>query len=319
MKKPSFSLNMSIGYPAQEPEKDSPPSVSEIGILIVDEDPAFQLGLKTFLREYVGFEKVFTACNGREAIDLIKAEEAIELITLDYQMPGMNGIEVMEGLKEEAPRALAVIMITGYPSEELEEEFKSFDSPSLVTSRFLSKPVAFEMLEPLMMGAYEELKSVQQSNNTASPEDPLFLDSVPEDGTEERINNIEQTASKQSDKIKHLEQEIAETRKSGLKRFWFVVVSLGVLWMASEFGLLSGVGKKWEGLKSEIKADVQALISSGSAPPEISPDTAEDAPEPPAADGSPEAPTTDEMSASENLPESSEEVLTPDYKPSEAL
>ena len=59
---------MSIGLPEKEkPLKELPP-LDEGGILVVDDDPAFQLGLKTFLREYAGFEKVFTAGNAEEIL-----------------------------------------------------------------------------------------------------------------------------------------------------------------------------------------------------------------------------------------------------------
>ncbi len=138
------------------------PPLTEAGILVVDEDPAFQLGLKTFLKEYVGFEKVYIARNGKEAIDLIEREECIELLTVDYQMPEMDGLELLTYLQENSPRPLSVTMITGFPSEELKKEFASRDSSRLLTRHFLSKPVEFEKLEPVILASCEDLKEAQR-------------------------------------------------------------------------------------------------------------------------------------------------------------
>ena len=151
-------------------------SLTEAGILVVDEDPAFQLGLKTFLKEYVGFEKVFTARNGREAIDLIKREKSIELITVDYQMPEMDGLELLEHLQKHTPRPIGATMITGFPSEELKKEFARLTSSKLLTGHFLSKPVEFEKLEPIILESYEDLKLSQQLSDTmtGTPEEDEF-------------------------------------------------------------------------------------------------------------------------------------------------
>ncbi len=133
-------------------------SLTETGILVIDEDPAFQLGLKTFLKEYVGFEKVYTARNGKEAIEMITREPSIELLTVDYQMPVMDGMKMLTLLQENSPRPLGITMITSFPSEQLKKEFAARKSPKLLTNHFLSKPVEFEKLEPVILESYEELR-----------------------------------------------------------------------------------------------------------------------------------------------------------------
>ena len=140
--------------------------LTEAGILVVDEDPAFQLGLKTFLREFVGFDKVFTARNGREALDLVEREECIKLLTLDYQMPEMDGLEVLSRLGRQSSRPLAVIMITGFPSDDLKRKFANQTSSTLLATHFLSKPIEFEKLEPVILEAYDELCAAQRLTET---------------------------------------------------------------------------------------------------------------------------------------------------------
>lgn len=151
-------------------------ALTEAGILVVDEDPAFQLGLKTFLREYVGFEKVFTARNGREAIELIEQESSIELLTVDYQMPEMDGLELLSYLQENTPRPLGVTMITGFPSDDLKREFANRTSSKLLTNHFLAKPVEFERLEPIILNCYEDLKRSQQLTETMTGENLVDLE-----------------------------------------------------------------------------------------------------------------------------------------------
>ena len=119
---------MSFNRSSDESPLDAPPYTGNSALLIVDEDPAFQLGLKTFLREYVGFEKVFIARSGREALDFLRAEPSIDLVTVDYRMPGMTGIELLKTLGDILERPLAVLMITGFPSDELESEFRALGS-----------------------------------------------------------------------------------------------------------------------------------------------------------------------------------------------
>ncbi len=153
---------MSVTLPNVEPSSVPVNSLNGAGILVVDEDPAFQLGLKTFLKEYVGFREVFVAKTGAEALQLLENEKSIEIVTLDYQMPGMNGIEVLRRLNAAPPHPLSVMMITGYPSDELEGEFRNLGTNDILTTHFLSKPVEFEDLESLVLESHTQLKEAKK-------------------------------------------------------------------------------------------------------------------------------------------------------------
>ena len=203
-------------------------TLTEAGILVVDEDPAFQLGLKTFLKEFVGFEKVFTARNGREAIDLIEQEKCIELLTLDYQMPEMDGLELLTRLQDETPRPLAVTMITGFPSEDLKKEFASRTTSKLLTNHFLAKPVEFEKLEPVILEAYEDLKASQRLTETMTGE---YSETFPVDpgalALEEshrallmRLDSFEERLDENTRVLHDL------TKSRMLKFFWFDILKM---------------------------------------------------------------------------------------------
>lgn len=68
-------------------------------VLIIEDQPETADTMALLLRR-VGFE-VATAASGLEAINLARREE-FDLITLDIDLPGMNGFEVCAYLKQDA-------------------------------------------------------------------------------------------------------------------------------------------------------------------------------------------------------------------------
>jgi len=67
-------------------------------ILVVDDKPANVLLLEQLLEEE-GYENVLSTTDSREVVGLYQ-NKPIDMILLDIRMPHMNGIEVMQALKE---------------------------------------------------------------------------------------------------------------------------------------------------------------------------------------------------------------------------
>ena len=84
-------------------------------VLIVDDDLKL-LRLLEFRLNDDGY-RTLLAEDGYSALDTAHLEQP-DLVIMDYQMPGMNGIEVLERLKEEQPET-AVVLMTAYGSEKL--------------------------------------------------------------------------------------------------------------------------------------------------------------------------------------------------------
>jgi CheY-like chemotaxis protein len=82
-------------------------------ILIVD-DCEIQLDLlKCFLRTPKGFFKTISASNGQEAIEMAVKHKP-ELILMDWDMPGINGLQAINELKtKESTKEIPIIMATG--------------------------------------------------------------------------------------------------------------------------------------------------------------------------------------------------------------
>ena len=106
-------------------------------VLIVDDLEANVLLLERILRG-AGYTSVASTMNPREVSELHR-QNHYDLILLDLQMPGMDGFQVMEGLKEiETEGYLPVLVITAEPGHKLR-------ALQAGAKDFISKP--FELAE----------------------------------------------------------------------------------------------------------------------------------------------------------------------------
>ena len=76
-------------------------------ILVCDDEKDIVSALEIYLTAD-GYQ-VFTAYNGRQAVDILNKEE-IHLVLMDIMMPEMNGISAMVKIREKKQRA-------GHPSD----------------------------------------------------------------------------------------------------------------------------------------------------------------------------------------------------------
>ncbi len=86
-------------------------------ILVVDDHGVMRSGLRTLLESYPGFEVVGEAANGNAVVS--QAEElGADLVLLDIQMPGLDGIGVTTALRAARPQT-KVLILTAYEDDEL--------------------------------------------------------------------------------------------------------------------------------------------------------------------------------------------------------
>lgn len=77
-------------------------------VLCVDDDPE-TLKVRKLLLEDSGYS-VITATSGQEASRLLSQGNHVDLVLLDYMMPGMNGDELAEGLRKQYPDLPLVVV-----------------------------------------------------------------------------------------------------------------------------------------------------------------------------------------------------------------
>ena len=105
---------------------------SHYTILAIDDD-ALLLELMTVLLSDAGFT-VLTATSGTQGLALLRqANNDVQVILLDYQMPVCNGAQVLPAVRQLAPAA-SVLGVSGTAQAELPPEFRDG------VDRLLSKP-----------------------------------------------------------------------------------------------------------------------------------------------------------------------------------
>lgn len=89
---------------------------SKIHIVIVDDHPFFRQGVRDVLNEEPDIEVIAESGDGIEALDLL-AELQPDVVLMDVNLPGYNGLQVTQKLKNRYPD-INVIILTAYDDEE---------------------------------------------------------------------------------------------------------------------------------------------------------------------------------------------------------
>ena len=101
------------------PNYATPASVqNKIRLLIVDDHPIVRFGLTALLGIQDDIEIAGTAEGGRDAIRLLE-KIPIDIILLDFRMPGFSGIQTLEKLQTVAPKTRAIILSSFECDEEI--------------------------------------------------------------------------------------------------------------------------------------------------------------------------------------------------------
>ena len=107
--------------------------------LIVDDSELVRRSLRTVLQANPEWEICGEAADGVSAVEMFK-ELRPNIVILDFQMPGINGIETARRMAEIAP-AVTVVLFTQHASADLESHAHEVGIRSVV-----SKTNAFPMV-----------------------------------------------------------------------------------------------------------------------------------------------------------------------------
>jgi len=110
--------------------------------LLTVDDSAMMRKIIADASEVIGFEAL-EAENGEQALKLLETEwKNISLILLDWNMPGMNGLEVLKELKKDSRFSAIPVMMVTTESERI----RVVQAIQLGAANYLSKPFVPEDL-----------------------------------------------------------------------------------------------------------------------------------------------------------------------------
>lgn len=145
-------------------------------VAIIDDEPLIVEGLtKTMPWEKWNMQVIGSAYDGKQGLSLIRREHP-DIIISDINMPQLDGLKMIAGLKSEFPN-MQIVILTGYREFEYARE-----AISLGVTRFLLKPSKMNELEEAMDAVTEKLVKLGVLGEE-SPAD----ESVQNAGAEEEI------------------------------------------------------------------------------------------------------------------------------------
>lgn len=124
-------------------------------VLVVDDSLPMRAVIKKTVKAS-GFKvgEIFDAANGKEALEVLK-EEWLDLVLTDYNMPDMNGLELVEAMKnDDIFKAIPVVMVTTEGSKQRVEEFLEKGAAGYIKKPFTPEKVKQTLNE--IMGEPED-------------------------------------------------------------------------------------------------------------------------------------------------------------------
>jgi len=152
----TFSFTASFGLGKEKAKKEFIPSGDLRGmkVLVVDDNATSRSILQEMLESF-SFE-VSLAASGQEGITELEnapGDQSFDLVVIDWQMPGMDGIEASRRIKDHKglSKIPAIVMVTAYGREEVMQQ-----AEGVGLEDFLLKPVSPSMLFDSIMQTFGE-------------------------------------------------------------------------------------------------------------------------------------------------------------------
>ena len=123
-------------------------------ILVVDDEQSMTQFLGIVLRKE-GFQ-VTTVNSGKDALEKVKSE-SFDVVISDIKMPGVDGIQVLQGIKKHDP-SIPVVLMTAYASQQ-----SAIDAVNLGAFQYLLKNAKNDEIKLVVRNALE-MRRVRSEN-----------------------------------------------------------------------------------------------------------------------------------------------------------
>ncbi|WP_415904564.1 diguanylate cyclase [Neptuniibacter sp. QD48_55] len=133
-----------------------------IKVLLVEDSSSYRLLIRKQLEKHL--YQVIEASNGQEGLAKLQQDPEIKLILTDYEMPNMNGIELVQAIRREYETSeLKIIGISAADSPSLSAKFIKSGA-----NDFLTKPFNYEELHCRVMHNIEQMELIAQIKDAAN-------------------------------------------------------------------------------------------------------------------------------------------------------
>ncbi len=161
-----FTVKLGVGKGKEKIKRTPPENLKGLKVLIVDDNETARDVLTSYLEDFSFTVK--SVPSGDLAIrELIQAKAAndkdYDLVLMDYQMPGLNGIEASRKIREELENIEVpkIIMVTAFGREEIMRQ-----ANKVGLQGFLIKPVSPSMLYDTIMEVFGNSSGIVKRNTT---------------------------------------------------------------------------------------------------------------------------------------------------------
>lgn len=177
---------------------------TETTIIIVDDHPLLRRGVRDVIAENPRFRVIAEASDGDEAIQLVNGMNP-DIAIVDIDMPRLNGLELLRGLRQ-APLEVKAVILTMYKEEDVFNAAMDLGAKAYVVKdnaandimAALEKVVAGEpYISPVMLEAgrrrsdrVQDLLLNKPQIETLTPSERRILKLIGEDYTSKEIANF---------------------------------------------------------------------------------------------------------------------------------
>jgi DNA-binding response OmpR family regulator len=207
-------------------------------ILVIDDDTSIRKFLKRGL-SYEGFA-VTLAESGEDGLTRAR-EHYPDLVILDWLMPGMDGIEVLEKLRS-ADMSLPIIMLTAKDTQQ--DQIKGLTKGA---DDYVTKPISFDVL-------LARVRSLLRRSNSESPKSLHFAD------VELSSDTFTVTRAGRTITLTGLEFRLLQAFMENPKRVMNKQLLLDKVWGTDFFGDDNVVEVYVKQLRQKLEADGEARL-----------------------------------------------------------
>ena len=111
-------------------------------VLIVDDSLVSRMMIKKGIEDLCPDWQLMEAKSGEEALD-IASNKAFDFFSIDFNMPGMDGLELMQALNEQFPNARKALL-TANIQGAIQEKTQALGG------RVINKPITEESIQKLV-------------------------------------------------------------------------------------------------------------------------------------------------------------------------